>query len=267
MRPRRPNPRAPAPWVDLFSQSADQGQPWRRVGGPYSGLDVAVDEAVGADPRPAPGTVFRAADGSKTLWLGVADRFGAVVDVPPIPPRPRFGLINVLDPSDWFDGWEGEGRSARWMLYQCGGVDRATLTLATCAVARLAMERVSDDPMGDAVSEAALEAAESWALGTGGLDELKALRADAVRIGRLGPLDQNSQNARGNAMIWAAILPFCEPQYAAGNASHAAEWTERCSGRYGRDGEYMLVEDIRRSSAMAVEAWIPLGAALLATVG
>ena len=149
----------------------------------------------------------------------------------------------------WLEAWE-QCQDARWMLRAAGsaGVDVRALVMASCACARLVVDRV---PARDARPVRAIEAAEAWAAGEGTENAASVAGAYATEAWAEA---REAADQRRYSYLAAALAPYD----AAAAAAYAVYHVELDRKRYAPDAaeRAMLAERLpagrrRLLSAMA----------------
>lgn len=137
----------------------------------------------------------------------------------------------------WLEAWE-QCQDARWMLRAAGsaGVDVRALVMASCACARLIVDRV---PAGDARPIRAIEAAEAWAAGNG--TEFAASHAGAYATEAWSEA-QEAARLGSRASVSAALAPYD----AAAAAAYSVYHVELDRKRYAPDAAERAMYAARR---------------------
>lgn len=146
--------------VSILYRHAESGGPWSEVASAEGAREARDELASWPGPRLHHGDLARLSSGKKDL-LFVFD-------------ADRSSMVEVVRPqrqASWWPLWEGDGASARGMLYDCGRVDPAKVVLAARDCADLSAHLVAG---GDQRPAAAVAAARRWARGDGSPQEARA---------------------------------------------------------------------------------------------
>lgn len=180
---------------------------------------VALDEIASLDPGPEPVILRVSAEGGSEAERGLVagDWLCRGGSAPLRIPAARW--LHSAASMAWsssrpaIDAWES-CENAAWMLYAAAdvGVDRRALVLAACACCELSAQAVSGATAG--AWRSALDAAASWAQGSGDVDGARSAAERAVRRGRfhlrgLTPDDPEGESAARAAHAASLAASFC----------------------------------------------------------
>ncbi|MGB0973328.1 MAG: hypothetical protein ACPGVG_20605, partial [Mycobacterium sp.] len=155
----------------------------------------------------------------------------------------------LADRTDMQQSWDDcpRGDWLLWLLAECGA-DHATIVLAACDCARLALVHV---PEGEDRPRLAIEAAEGWARGDGTtLEQVK-------RAARAARAAYAAANAAAYPAVFAAYSADADAAYSAADAAYAAA--------YATDAAYAADAAAHAELARLVRARFPYPPTIEAT--